>query len=463
MPPAVDAAELSSMLGRWTTGTARLGDDLLAGLVDLIEAGLVPGGATLPPQRSLASALNVSRGTVTGVYTDLEARGYVVTRQGSGTRIRSRPGIGRSHSGRLFSFTAAPIELVDLSTGALPASRVARETLRSGAGGDIEPYLATDGYFPAGLPVLRRAISDRLTRDGTPTAPQEILVTAGAQQATWLVMNGLLASGDRALVEEPSYRGALEAIRATGAHSQGIPLVDGGIDPDHVAVHLRHRAALLYCQPGIHNPTGGSMAATALRALAGTIDRHGVVTVEDRCSADLTFDGPAVAPGLAGLIDPDLHITIGTTSKLLWGGLRVGWVRASERRIRQLSSVRASLDLAGSVLDQLTALRMMGRVEEARAERRALLAPATLATESQIHDVFPDWTWDRPRGGSCMWIETGVDAASLVEVGARVGVRLAAGPAFSSHGGFRRHLRVPVWHDPDLLRTALEALRDGIR
>jgi DNA-binding transcriptional MocR family regulator len=99
--------------------------------------------------------------------------------------------------------------VIDLSTGALPASQVATEVIGTGLGNLGQPYLLTDGYFPGGLPILRQAIADQLTVDGIPTKAAEILVTCGAQQATWLTVASLVDSGDLILVEEPTYRGAL--------------------------------------------------------------------------------------------------------------------------------------------------------------------------------------------------------------------------------------------------------------
>lgn len=154
--PAVGADELSNLLGRWTSGAASLVDDLVSALVDLVDAGLLPAGMQLPPQRVLASALGVSRGTVTSAYAALEGRGYLLAVRGSGSRVRSdRTQLHARSGGRLFSFTAIDGDLIDLSTGALPGSRIALEAMAGSGAGTLDPYLATDGYFPSGLPVLR--------------------------------------------------------------------------------------------------------------------------------------------------------------------------------------------------------------------------------------------------------------------------------------------------------------------
>ncbi|TQS41033.1 PLP-dependent aminotransferase family protein [Cryptosporangium phraense] len=454
---ALDASELCRLLGPWTTGTTTLTDDLVTALVELIDAGLVPAGSRLPPQRGLATALLVSRGTVTAAYEALEARGYLATSRGSGSRVRSARNSLNSHpSGRLFSFTSAPADVIDLSTGSLPASPVAAEVL--GRPIDVGAYLPTDGYFPAGLPVLRQAIADQYSRDGLPTRPQQILVTSGAQHATWLAMTALAGSGDLVLTEEPTYRGALEAVRATGARVEGLPLITGGLDVDLLRHALARKPQVLFCQTAIHNPTGRSMADAARAELAQVLNDAGLMTIEDTCSADLTLAGPPVARTLAGLVDPSLLLTIGSASKLFWGGVRIGWIRASETRIHGLVELRKAVDLASSVVDQLVAADLIGRTDVARRQRREMLGEALKATEAGLADAFPDWRWQSIDGGSGLWVDTGQDAVALAERGKRAGVRLAAGPSFSTYAGQRTYLRLPVWHEPTMLRSALFVL-----
>ena len=458
--PAVAADELSNLLGRWTSGTASLVDDLADGLVALVDAGLLPAGVQLPPQRVLASAIGVSRGTVTAAYSALEGRGYLLAVRGSGSRVRSDRSQLHTHSGgRLFSFTAAPADLIDLSTGALPGSRIALAAMAGTGSGVMDDYLATDGYFPSGLPLLRQAIADQMTRDGLPTTPQQVLVTAGAQQATWLVVSSLVGAGDLVLVEEPTYRGALEAVREANARLRGIPMRAGGLVPEQVGAALRARPRLLYCQTGIHNPTGRTMAAGTRRELAGIINQNGLVTIEDRCSADLTLRGPELVPGLAPLVDPELMILIGTGSKLFWGGIRVGWIRASESRILALTELLKAVQLGCSVIDQMIGAELIRRTADARRERRQMLAAALPLAEQQVAEVFPEWRWDPIDGGAGLWVDTGTDALALVERAKRQGVKLVAGPSFSAHGGQRTMVRLPVWHEPAMLREGLERIR----
>jgi DNA-binding transcriptional MocR family regulator len=451
----IDASELSRMLGDWAQEQQSLPAALASSLVDLVKAGFVPAGSALPAQRDFATTLGVSRGTVSAAYAALEARGYLVSTQGSGTRVRSGPKWATGLvEGRLFSFTRTSVGSIDLSTGALPASPVTREVLRGALDDELDPYLDTDGYFPEGLPVLRQAIADHLSRDGIPTHPQQILVTSGAQHATYLSVRGLVGAGDLALTEDPSYRGGLEALRSVGARIEGMRTTREGLDLDLLARSLRRKPAALYCQTGIHNPTGQSMSGRAREQLAEIINRHGLATIEDCCSRDLTLNGPP-AKTLAKLVEPDLLISIGTFSKLFWGGLRVGWIRASPDRIRNLLELRKVEDLATSVIDQLHAVSLLHRTSEARRQRQAMLGQHLLSTEEAVREHFPHWTWDPIKGGSGLWVDTHSDALALVEAAKRAGVKLVPGSSFSPYDGHRSRLRLPVWHEPVLLRQAL--------
>lgn len=442
----VDPASLSRMLG------GQPGEALPDALLDLIDAGFLPAGAVLPPQRACAATLQVSRQTVAEAFGILEAAGHIAALVGSGTRVRS----GRaavSTDGRLFSFSEAAPGLIDLSTGALPASEVVRRVLLEDHV-DLDEYFDTDGYFPAGLPILRAAIAERLTRDGVPTVLQQIVVTNGAQHASYLASQLLVSAGDTVLVEETTYRGELAELRLLGARVESVPLTAAGLALDLVDRGLRRAPVTLYCQTSIHNPAGLTMAPSHRKALAALLDHYGVPVVEDCCSYDLTASGlPALM--LAGEMSDDLVLTIGTLSKLFWGGLRIGWLRASSTRIRQLIERRKAEDLASPISTQVVATNLMTHVGEARQERRALLQAGREATCEVVSDVFPAWVWTASQGGTGLWIDTHNDSSALAEAAKRVGVRLAPGPGYSAYDGQRTMLRLPVWHEPESLEKAL--------
>ena len=334
-----------------------------------------------------------------------------------GSRVR----FGREHAARVgqdvLSFTDTPADVIDLASGALPASAVTREVLASPIDSELSAYFDTDGYFPAGLPMLRRAIADHLCADGVPTRPCEVLVTTGGQQSLGLAIRLATQPGDLALVEEPTYRGALEALQAGGARVKVCRWCTGASTPTWSARRQR-RPAVLYCQTSIHNPTGRSMRSADRRVLAEVINRAGLTTIEDCSSYEVTLTG-SPAHSLAGLVDPELLITVGTLSKLFWGGLRVGWLRTTEARIKSLLEMRKSLDLASAVPSQLWGAQLLARAQEARQQRRDMLVRQLGEAEPLIAHYFPDWTWEPIQGGLGLWIDTHADALVLTEVARR--------------------------------------------
>ncbi|MEV7972906.1 PLP-dependent aminotransferase family protein [Cellulomonas sp. NPDC089187] len=458
MPPRIDPAELVRLLGHWQDPDAGQAEPLRAGLADLIRDGALPAGARMPAQRAVASALGIARGTVDRVYQALAAEGLVTAQQGSGTYVQRPARRHQPHDGgRLSSFTAAP-EPVDLSSGALPAAPGVTEVFAEVAELLARGHAHRDGYFPAGLPELRTTLAESLTADGVPTTPEQLLITAGSQQAVWLVGQTVLGAGDTVVTEDPTYRGALGVFSATGARIRAVPTGAGGVDLGLLGSALVQGPRLLYLQTALHNPTGvhtGRQRRTAIgQLLAGT----DTLVLDDQSCADLPRTRSGRLGGMDGRVDPTRLITVGTTSKLFWGGLRIGWIRADPSWIRRLTATRSAVDLGSAVADQLAVSLLLPRTAELRADRRDLLEQQYRLTAQVLAAEAPDWSWSPPDGGSGLWVETGQDAVLLASRAQSVGVRLAPGPAFSAYEGHRTRLRLPLWHEPGLLAGALRRI-----
>ncbi|WP_407345552.1 PLP-dependent aminotransferase family protein [Pengzhenrongella phosphoraccumulans] len=462
---SVEVAMLCRLLGDWSDTARTLPDALAMAIGELINASALRDGAILPSQRALAEALGVSRVTVAEAYDLLGAEDLVATRHGSGSRVRSRPGTGllgssNTTEGRLASHAGHQNLSIDLTSGALPGLAMVAETLASLRAEDLGELVAGDGYYPAGLPVLREAIAARYTRDGWPTDPGEVLVTGGAQQAVWLIAHTFVSSGDEVVVEDPTYRGALEAFRACGAQLLPVPMAPTGLDVAHLARLLEsRRPRLLYVQPSAHNPTGVSMPRADRLRLAELVRHHNLLTVEDSCTADVLLDRSTSRPLWGSLLPGGPVLTVGTASKLLWGGLRVGWIRGSRSAIARLTEARKAVDIAGPVLDQLVTARLLARDDEALDLRHAQLTAALDRASGVLAEVKPHWTWTPPSGGTGLWVDTGTDAVALAERGRRQGVRVVPGPTSSVFGGFGTHLRLPYWHPADQFREGLLRLK----
>ena len=215
--------------------------------------------------------------------------------------------------------------------------------------------------------MLRAAIADRFTARGLPTAPDQILVTSGALHATALVLAALVGPGERVLVEHPTYPNVLHALTNVGARPVPVSMGRGpgrrlGSGADHRGGARRRAAAGLP-----RSPTSRTRPAPSSIGPAGPGWSSWPAAPAPRCwwtrsLAELNLDVPAEVPVAAhGAADSPLVLTVGSASKMAWGGLRVGWVRTSAAMVRRLTATRASMDLGGPVLDQLVVSPAAGR------------------------------------------------------------------------------------------------------
>ena len=376
----VSADRLARMLGAWQTAGEPVGNALRDALAELIDGAHLPAGQKMPGQRDLAGVLGLARGTIARVYTALEDGGRLRAVRGSGTFVRHPRLAAESGQGRLASFDdGAPGAVLHLSSGALPGTEAVARALPEVGRLLHEHHLSDTGYHPAGLPELRETVAAGFSARSLPTNTDEVLITAGSQQAIWLLATALTGPGDLVLVEDPTYRGALEAFARSGARLHGIPVTMAGTDPNLLA-HEAPRADLIYLQPSLHNPTGVHAGAGRRRELAEALSRSDALVIDDQSNAELSWTRSEVLPGFERLVDPARLLVVGTLSKLFWGGIRVGWIRGPRSVIGRLTDLRRSLDLAGSVLDQLAEGASLLDVRAFRSrDRGARGYPADLA------------------------------------------------------------------------------------
>ena len=310
------------------------------------------------------------------------------------------------------------------------------------AAGALGPYLHSDGYDPAGLLDLREAVAARFTARGVATRPDQILVTGGALHALDLVLRLLVGPGDRVITELPTYSGALDTIRANGGRIVPVPMAaDGGWQVDALRNTLRQAAArLAFLIPDHHNPTGAHMPDDERRAVLAASRLTGTTVVVDESFVELGFGTAARA---AASFD-DTVVTIGSLSKPVWGGLRVGWIRASTDLVQRLAALRASIDLSGPVLEQLVATRLMDRLDDIAAWRREALLPQRDALLAALARELPQWRALVPTGGLSLWVELDAPmSTSLSLLSTQAGVVLVPGSRFGIDGTLERFLRLP--------------------
>ncbi|MFB6812314.1 PLP-dependent aminotransferase family protein [Streptomyces sp. NPDC056387] len=454
---------------------ARPGYRALADAVrTLILDGRIALHVRLPAERELAEALGASRATVTGAYDLLRESGYVRSRRGSGTWTELPEGHGPVGAHLIVGsggYQADGDPGIDLAIAAMGAPADSLAQALAWAAPRLPGLARSPGYHPFGLPDLRRAVAERFTRRGLATRPEQILVTAGAQQAFSLVVNLLCGPGDRVVTENPTYANALDALRHARLRTGSIAVSDAGWDMEIAESTLRQTVPrLAYAVPDFHNPTGLLMPPEQRLRLLSATRRTGTWLVVDETIADIALDVPAPAPlaALAPRGGADHVVTIGSLSKTHWGGLRVGWVRATAKMITELAAVKVAADMTGSVLDQLVALPLLDGLERTLPERLAQLRQQREALVRALERHTPEWSWQLPPGGLSLWVDLGEPVSSaLAERAAADGVHIGRGARFGvDPGTFEHRLRIPYTLPADRLdegvRRLAAALHDGV-
>ncbi len=458
---------LAKDLGQWRIapgGTAYV--ELAERIKLLVLDGRLPLHTRMPAERELAAALQLSRTTVAAGYELLREGGFVRSRRGSGSWTTLPDGPATRD---LSAFApAGDGTAIDLAYAALPAPPEQFTAAMAVAGTLLPRYATGNGYTLLGLDSLRDAVAARFTRRGLPTERSQILITGGGQQAIALTLNTLLSPGDRVLVEHPTYPNALDAVR--GAHARSVPVgfPATGWDLTTMAAAVRDAAPrLIFVIPDFHNPTGRCMDATQRAELVALGRRTHTPLLIDETMTETALDGepptPFAAYGASASLSSDSGsapvITVGSASKTFWGGIRVGWVRASRQMIERIARTKASVDISSSVLDQLVATHLMGDIDSVLATRLPALRHTRAHLRGLVERRLPDWRANEPPGGLSLWVDLGSPVSSaLVSAASQHGVMLAAGPRFGLDGAFERYLRLPFTLPDTGLDKAIERL-----
>ena len=379
--------------------------------------------------------------------------------------------IGGSPVRDILAVTARP-EVINFA-GGLPAPELFDAEGIAAAYRDVlaeTPARALQYSTTEGEPALRAALAARTSARGLATDADDILVTTGSQQALSLLATALLEPGDTVLVERPCYLAALQAFGLAGARVVAVPGDEDGIDPGALEeLVVRERPKLLYTVPTFSNPTGRTVPAARRAAVAEVAGRCGLWIVEDDPYGELRFEGERV-PWIASYEGArDRTVLLGSFSKVMAPGLRLGWLRAPAELRRACAVAKQAADLHTPTVNQLAAARYLAdrdldahvaRVAAVYGERRdAMLAG--------LADALPAGSvWTRPEGGMFLWarLPQGYDTTALLPEVVRHDVAYVPGAPFHAGEPDRATLRLCfVTQTPDEIAEGLRRLREGLR
>lgn len=456
------------MLSSWTTRPGALHHRLSEAIEHSIVQGFLLPGTKLPAERNLAQALSVSRTTIVSAYSNLRDKGWLESKTGSGTWVSRRKAMAarsQAHTGAVSRGSILSLvqsndpSLLNLALATTEPFGEFVQEASVRARDNVEYLLGQRTYLPFGLPALRMAIATYLTKNGSPTAPEQILITTGAQQAISLVTALFVLRGDPVVVESPTYFGALEVLRFAGARLYPIQVEQYHVDPDALARRIVSvQPRLIYLTPSCQNPTGAILSTHARRRIAEAAELHQVPIVEDESLADLVFRGNRLPP-ISSYSPTAPILTLGSLSKLISAGLRVGWVRGPVPLINRLARLKSASDLGSPSISQAIAVEALTKIDEARALRsRELIAKRDLVVDL-LRERQVDWEFNQPDGGLSLWLRLPrVDVQVLSQLAMRKGLAIAPGNLFSVDESHPEYLRLPFLLNPEALATAVEVL-----
>jgi DNA-binding transcriptional MocR family regulator len=469
------------------------GERIVGALREAIAAGELAAGEKLPPTRELAELAGVNHLTAVRVYRKLRELGLVTSEVGRGTFVREaaatlRDG-GAPDSTDWQRYVLPPLiessgdramdemyrhsqarGLIPLSVGYPSAELFPFDQMREAMGDALDSHDSRALQYTdiAGLPELVEQVTALSAERGAPEDPGNLLITTGARQGLTLAARAVLRPGDVAACESPSFMGVLESLRDVGARVLPVPVDDQGLDTDALEELLgRQEIRLLAIQPRCHNPTGSDLSAERRARLLELARRHGFFILEDGIYADLRFEGED--PGSLRRDAPGRVIYVDSLSKIVGGGLRVGWIASSGPvRDRLLHEKRAD-DMHSATLTQLALARFLAageypaHLERARVfyrERRDALFEAATKHLGGLA------TMHRPGGGGHLWLtlSLAVDEGELITEAVRHGVSFVPGAAMLPEPGAGTQLRLSYgFLDPDKLAEGTRRLARAIR
>lgn len=404
----------------------------------LIDQGVIPPGAPLSSTREFAEKLGISRYTVCQAYEELQVLGYLSSRQGSYNIVQERrreacyspnrrsavaweeAANSRAedlYRGYVSNLADIPTRLADSSGTAINLSEMQLDSelfpVRD-FNHCVRQVLSTDGraamdFAPTeGLLGLREYIAERLRLHGISTSKDEILITYGSQQALDLIIRLLGGPRKKVVIEAPTYFNILPLLRFSGTEAISVPMRGDGMDLDALRRVLDDdKVAFVYTIPNFHNPTGITTSHHHRERLLDICLQHKVPILEDGFEEEMRYFGNLPLP-IKSIDERNIVIYVGTFTKILFPGLRLGWVTADRACIQRLTAVKRSSDLrCGRFVQSVLFHFCREGYYDLHLKRLHKVFRRRLDTALKaMAEHFPDSvTWTKPRGGYTIWVK----------------------------------------------------------
>ena len=410
-----------------------------------IEAGQLRPGERLPSTRRLADQLNIHRSTVSLAYQELWSLGFIELKPGSRPKVRARmrmavqKGTGQKGTGETgsinweqWSSTAGNRIFDDYiafrESGSLPAVQTHRsvidfstlhiderlfpvEPFRSSMnralkryGGSLLGYGDLAGFLP-----LREYLARRLQCHGISVRSEELLITNGSQHGIDLVFRMLAQPGRSVAIESPSYNYMLPLLRFSGLEPLEIPLKPDGMDLDALEITLKKKSpALVYTMPNFHNPSGVTTSQEHRERLLSMCEKAGVPILEDGFEEEMKYFGKEVLP-VKSMDQGNIIIYCGTFSKVLFPGIRIGWVAADRECIRRLTAIRHFSEIFPSAIAQagMSEFCNYGYYDRHINRMHRLFRKRMQTATAALKEFIPQESveWKEPNGGYLVWLK----------------------------------------------------------
>jgi 2-aminoadipate transaminase len=301
-------------------------------------------------------------------------------------------------------------------------------------------YYASEGHAP-----LREWIAEQYAAEGLAVSPDQILITTGSQQGLDLAAKVLLNPEDKVVVEDPTYIAAIQVLGLYEAEIRSVPSDSNGIDPAALRREVEGGAKLVYCMPNFQNPTGISYTPARRKAVVSAIRDSSTVLLEDDPYVRLRFSGKSLPP--MGRDLPEQAILLGSFSKIIAPGLRLGWICAPMELMPSLTIAKQSVDLHSENLGQWVIHRLVTseNFENRLSAIREAYGKQCQAMIEAIEKYLPDGvSCTHPDGGMFLWVTLPRDRSSveLFERAIKKGVAFVPGAAFFAHGGGENMMRL---------------------